>query len=506
VTDRLARLERTIRECVEDHRAEGVRLLQSFIQSPSYSNEEGTAGDPSSMVGEVCAAARGHGTAVDVQPVGPQSENVIEVLRGAGSRSFVLEAHTDTVPEGDPSGWYQGNPFSGAEGFVEYLGANQIEIDMGDARYRATIRDQMARVWEEKRHDRRRPILYGRGSFDNKGCVLPVVMALQALAEALPAVGETLNGSVIGGYTVDEEAGCAGVRRFACGPDSWLAANGFLDGPVDKAGFLTEISGISLDGSYGWVPVVGHRGSLQLVITVHGLAAHAATPRFGVNAVEQASRLVLHLVDGQEEISRRLLRSLNPSLLGPPTLAIGTTIVGGGVRRVVNAPSGPRVERGGVNTIPNWCETTLDIRFPAGYEYPRDIEAGYELVFETVRDYLTETVTPNGWSYEVRRHEGSGSPPVELGRSFEECANLPIVRRVRERGLQVLGYEPDMEIAPGGTDATLMIHEGHIPTLVEFGPAGGLSHNTHEFVERDDLAAGAAILALLAVDTLGLAE
>jgi acetylornithine deacetylase/succinyl-diaminopimelate desuccinylase-like protein len=305
---------------------------------------------------------------------------------------------------------------------------------------------------------------------------------------------------------VDEEAGCAGVRRFACDPDSWLATHGFLGGPTDMAGLLTEVSGISLDGSYGWVPVVGHRGSLQLAITVHGLAAHAATPHLGVNAVEEASRILLRLVEGQGEIRNRMARSLNDGLLGPPTLAIGTTIAGGGIRRVVNEPRGPRVERGGVNSIPNWCETTLDIRFPAGFDYPCDIENGYALVFESVRDYLAETVHPKGWSYEIRPIEGTASPPVELGRSFEECASLPIVRRVRERVRHILGYEPDMEIAPGGTDATLMIHQARIPTLVEFGPAGGLSHNTHEFVERDDLAVGAKILALLALDTLGVAD
>jgi acetylornithine deacetylase len=79
------------------------------------------------------------------------------------------------------------------------------------------------------------------------------------------------------------------------------------------------------------------------------------------------------------------------------------------------------------------------------------------------------------------------------------------VQCVRRRGQQILGYTPDLEIAPGGTDATFMIHEGRIPTLVEFGPAGGLSHNVHEFVERDDIIAGAKILALLAVDALGIA-
>ena len=66
----------------------------------------------------------------------------------------------------------------------------------------------------------------------------------------------------------------------------------------------------------------------------------------------------------------------------------------------------------------------------------------------------------------------------------------------------MLGYVPDVETAPGGTDATVMIHAGHIPTLVEMGAAGGLSHDYHEFVERDMITAGAKILALMAIDVL----
>ncbi|HTD77694.1 MAG TPA: hypothetical protein VK898_08660, partial [Chloroflexota bacterium] len=57
-----------------------------------------------------------------------------------------------------------------------------------------------------------------------------------------------------------------------------------------------------------------------------------------------------------------------------------------------------------------------------------------------------------------------------------------------------------------GTDATVMIHAGRIPTLVELGAAGGLSHDYHEFVERDMIGAGAKVLALMAIDIVGLAE
>jgi acetylornithine deacetylase/succinyl-diaminopimelate desuccinylase-like protein len=51
-----------------------------------------------------------------------------------------------------------------------------------------------------------------------------------------------------------------------------------------------------------------------------------------------------------------------------------------------------------------------------------------------------------------------------------------------------------------------MIHEARIPTIVELGPAGGLSHDVHEYVEVDSVIEGGKILALLAIDRLGLAD
>jgi acetylornithine deacetylase/succinyl-diaminopimelate desuccinylase-like protein len=70
-------------------------------------------------------------------------------------------------------------------------------------------------------------------------------------------------------------------------------------------------------------------------------------------------------------------------------------------------------------------------------------------------------------------------------------------------GAAVLGFTPWVETAPGGTDATVMINEGRIRTLVEFGPAGGFAHEPHEFVERDQIAIGALILARTIVEVLG---
>lgn len=488
---------------VDDEAISIQAVLKDLIRTASPSGAEGTAGDANSMVGKVHAAAALHGTTVTSQPVGPTSENVIEVLDGIGPRAFVIEAHTDAVPPGDMQKWLDGDPYSGAEGWVEYLGGDRVAVEVGSRRFEASIRPRMSKIWESHRSDRRRRIQYGRGSFDNKGCVASALLAMSALTRSCRQLNVRLGGAVVAAYTVDEEVSATGIKRFACAPDSWLATHGFLSGPRDGEGMLTDVSGVALDGSYGWVPVVGHRGAVQLAVTTRGRAAHAATPELGVNAVTAMARIIVALADGAKDVADRVGETLEPSLLGPLTMAVGSTIAGGGVR-AVRMEGAPIVDRAGINAIPDWCEATIDIRFPQGRRYPSDSRETKDGVVAAVHEYIDGHVDRRGWSYEIT--ELGWVPPVALARSLENAAALPLVQQERRRASQVLGFEPDLETAPGGTDATFMIHEARIPTIVELGPAGGLSHDVHEFVEVDSVIAGGKILALLAIDRLGLAE
>ena len=56
------------------------------------------AGSPTTATTTSAAAASTSG--VDTER--PTSQNLIEILRGANDRCFVIDAHTDTVPEGRP--------------------------------------------------------------------------------------------------------------------------------------------------------------------------------------------------------------------------------------------------------------------------------------------------------------------------------------------------------------------------------------------------------------------
>jgi succinyl-diaminopimelate desuccinylase len=498
-------IEQRIAAYLDDHDEQAVQLLRDLVRVRSLARQEGTVDQPWTLVARL-RPELGHGgvAEVTVQPLGPTSQNLVEVLRGSGNRCFVIDAHTDTVPEGQPDRWFDGDPFSAAEGMVHYLGDRRIRLEVGTHAHQAIVRDRMARVWETKRTTRSVPIVYGRGTFDNKAAVASTVMAMRALA----AADVRLAGTVVAAYVADEEESASGVHALAVGPQSWLGQQGFLDGPRDAQGFLTNVSGVALDGSYGYTPVVGHRGRALLELNVQGRAAHASTPFLGVSAVVQMSRLLAALADGQSElIEQRLLPLMDAELLGPPTLAIGTTIVGGGVRAVVRDGDHLAVERGGTNAVADWCESTIDLRYPPGRNYPSDLDTFPERIRAEVERFLRERIPgTEGWSFEVRLPPGHGSYPCALGRSAADAAQHTLVASARRAGQQVLGYVPDVETAPGGTDATVMIHAGRIPTLVEMGAAGGLSHDYHEFVERDMITAGAKVLALMAIDILGLEE
>ena len=226
-----ARLDRA----VEAARDRTVDLLRSFVQIRSVTGEEGAMGAP------VATAFRERGLEVDtwaatalemkdyLEHVGEQTTyegrlNVAGRKKGAGGgRSILLNAHIDTVPEGDHALWSQ-PPFG------------------------ATLVNGR---------------LYGRGSCDMKGGLVTHLAALDALA----ACGLRLRGDVTVTATVGEEDGGLG------------ALSTVLHGYKGDAALVTEPTRLAL--------VTACEGSLVFRLTITGRSAHAATRDEGVSALEK---------------------------------------------------------------------------------------------------------------------------------------------------------------------------------------------------------------------------
>lgn len=159
--------------------------------------------------------------------------------------------------------------------------------------------------------------LYGRGSSDMKGGVAACLVAAARTSGALSVI-----------LTAGEETGCDGAR--------WLAEAGLL--PRARA----LIVGESTDNR----PVPGHKGALWLKLSAHGRTAHGATPELGVNAIGLMAGTLSRLCTYQP--------AERHPLMGRASCNLGT------LRAGIN-----------VNSVPDLCELTVDLRSVAGVEHAK---------------------------------------------------------------------------------------------------------------------------------------
>jgi acetylornithine deacetylase len=165
---------------------------------------------------------------VSLNPDGTKA-NLHAIIGPRGPGGLALAGHVDTVPV-DGQAW-QSDPF--------------------------TLRRDCGR-------------LYARGAADMKGfvaCMLQAVPRLQAMPLTKPMHLF---------ITYDEEISCDGARRLAAD----LAESGLAPG----ACIVGEPSMMQ--------PVTGHKGKLDVRVSVRGLAAHSSRPASGVNAVFAAAEAI----------------------------------------------------------------------------------------------------------------------------------------------------------------------------------------------------------------------
>src|SRR2546427_1838835 len=160
--------------------------------------------------------------------------------------------------------------------------------------------------------------LHGRGACDTKGSIAAMLSALIELAAARRRPGHT---EIVFAGLVDEENAQLGSRA--------LVAKGFK---ADLA-IVGEPTRLQV--------ATAHKGDLWLQLETRGKAAHGARPELGRNAVHEMARIV----DLLETTYASLLRQRRHSLLGNPTVSVGT--IGGG--------SQP-------NIVPDQCRISIDRR------------------------------------------------------------------------------------------------------------------------------------------------
>jgi len=272
--------------------------------------------------------------------------------------------------------------------------------------------------------------MYGRGVADDKGAVGCVIAAL----EGIKRIGLEPAVNVIVHAVCDEEVG----GQLGT---SYLVEKGY----ASKANY-----GFVLEASTGKDKIFvrnSMKGTASLSLTVQGKTAHAANPKEGINANLKMSKLLIAL-------DRTKFTFKRSKYLTPPTIAAGTLVQGG--------------EKS--NVIPGKCTSSSDIRYLPG------------MTQETIRHDIDRVIN------RVKRDDKEihVSYELKLGRhmAVEVDERQPVVKRTRDMIRAVTGYTPRIMGGYGATDASLLILDAKVPTLIGLGPADIDYGNVHGINER----------------------
>ncbi len=290
--------------------------------------------------------------------------------------------------------------------------------------------------------------LYGRASAVSKSDFATYTYALRALIRS----GANLRGAVELHFTYDEEFG------GELGP-GWLLNLGLTQPDVlIAAGFSYQV-------------VVAHNGCLQLEVTLHGLASHAAYPETGVDALQAANKLLTALYAHNDVLRER--RSKVPGIQHP-YLNVG------------------RIE-GGTNTnvIPGKVVLKLDRRM-----IPEEDAAQVEA---EVRELITSTVAQcAGVRLEIKR--------LLLAQALKASPSNHVLVAALQRHAQTLfGEEIPVSGTPLYTDVRLYGALGIPCAIYGAGPRTVLESNAKradEHLVLEDLRRATKVIARTLLDLL----
>jgi acetylornithine deacetylase/succinyl-diaminopimelate desuccinylase-like protein len=290
--------------------------------------------------------------------------------------------------------------------------------------------------------------LYGRASAVSKSDFASFTFATRALE----SLGVPLKGGVELHFTYDEEFG------GELGP-GWLLSHGHTKPDLlMAAGFSYQV-------------VTAHNGCLQMEVTLHGLASHAAYPHTGVDALQAANQLLTALYAYNGVLKTRL-----SSVQGitHPYLNVG------------------RIEGGSnTNVVPGKVVLKLDRRMIP----EEDVHA----VEAEVRALIENAVAQcPGVRLEIRR--------LLLAHSLQPMAgNAPLVAAIQKHGQAVFGEPIPTSGTPLYTDVRLYGAQGVPAVIYGAGPRTVLESNAKradEHLVLDDLRRATKVVARTLFDLL----
>ena len=371
----------------------------------------------------------------------PHAQRTAELLAGMG---YTAEAHP--VPEAEVRAYglqsvtnlIVRRPYGAAgSGPVVALNAHGDVVPPGDGwthdPYGAEIADGK---------------LYGRAAAVSKSDFASFTFAVRALESLhLP-----LKGGVELHFTYDEEFG------GELGP-GWLLAQGLTKPDLlIAAGFSYQV-------------VTAHNGCLQMEVTLHGTASHAAYPHTGVDALQAANKLLTALYAHND-----VLRTRRSQVTGitHPYLNVG------------------RIEGGSnTNVVPGKVVLKLDRRM-----IPEEDSAAVEA---EVRQLIESTVAQSpGIRLEIRR--------LVLANSLKPLpGNRVLVEAIQRHGQAIFGEPIPESGTPLYTDVRLYGEHGVPAVIYGAGPRTVLESNAKRADEQlmlEDLRRATKVIARTLFDLL----
>ena len=363
-----------------------IALTQKVIQFDSQ-NPPGNEWELSQFIKKDMTSA---GLTVKSVTYKSRRPNIIATLKGtwprqkAAGEAILITPHFDTVPAGQ--GW-KFDPFGG------------------------TI------------HQGR---IYGRGASDDKGNLACCLEVMRSLVED----GVQLNRDVIMAATADEETG---------------SHYGIV--PLLEKKVLKPKTALIID-SDEFCAIVAQKGLLHCRIKIFGKKAHGAYNWRGINAIEQAAKII-------EDIKRYQFHYRPHPLLRPPTKNIGT--IKGGDK---------------VNIVADYCEFSVDLRYLPGMTAKGVLAALKSIIKKTTKKFAVE-IDDSQTPYEIDAHH----PLVQTW--VETCRKM--------------GVKSQLKGSAGATVITFFKKQG-IPAFATGFASPGTAHITDEYVKIDDLTRGSKVL------------
>lgn len=275
--------------------------------------------------------------------------------------------------------------------------------------------------------------VFGRGACDTKGSLVAMLEAVKLLSAVDADQRPTI--AMVG--TIDEEyAGTGAQTLIERAEDFDMAVVG-------------EPTGLHV--------ATAHKGVLRFEIATRGVPAHSSKPHLGRNAIIDMASVLQRL----EDVCVPELRRVEHPLVGSPTLNVST--IRGGTAQ---------------NVVPAECVISIDRRVNPGEDHDTVLE-DIDAVLESLREGGVDVVT---------------SAPTLVTAALDTPSDHPLVVALGAGRAAVLGHAGEPMGMTFGTDASFFGPAG-IPSVI-FGPGNiDQAHSDDEWVEIDEVAQGAEILA-----------